>query len=325
MGQLIDGKWVMAASAAAPDGSFRRAETTLRNWVTPDGSPGPSGRGGFKAEPGRYHLYVAMACPWAHRTLIFRALKKLDALISVSVAEPFMGEDGWTFSEALPDHLGDHRSMHEVYAAAVPGYSGRASVPALFDKERKTIVSNESSEIIRMFNSAFDGVGGDRSVDLYPPALRAEIDGLNKVVYDTVNNGVYKSGFARSQPAYDSAGTALFNTLDMLDERLGSRRYLLGERITEADWRLFTTLIRFDAVYFTHFKCNLRRIADYPNLSGYLRELYQMPRIAETFDLEATRHHYYTSHRSINPFGIVPIGPILDFHSPHSRARLRAA
>ncbi len=293
--------------------------------MTADGSPGPSGEGGFKAEAGRYHLYVAMACPWAHRTLIFRRLKKLEDVISLSVVEPFMGDDGWTFSDALPDHLGHHARLYEVYAAAVPDFTGRVTVPALFDKQRQTIVSNESSEIIRMFNSAFDHVGGDRSVDLYPHAHRHEINALNAEVYDNVNNGVYKAGFARSQAAYDSAATALFDMLDALDERLATRRYLLGGHVTEADWRLFTTLIRFDAVYFTHFKCNLRRIADYPNLSGYLRELYQMPGIAGTFDLDATRRHYYTSHRSINPFGIVPIGPALDFHSPHGRARLQAA
>jgi glutathionyl-hydroquinone reductase len=324
MGRLVNGTWVKEGQPS-PDGSFHRAETTLRNWITADGSAGPSGVGGFKAEPGRYHLYVAMACPWAHRTLIFRKLKKLEGMISLSVAEPLMEENGWAFSAALPDHLGHHRFMFEVYTAAAPGYTGRASVPVLFDKQQQTIVSNESSEIIRMFNSAFDHVGGDRSVDLYPHALRHEIDALNAQVYDNVNNGVYKAGFSRTQEAYDRAATALFDMLDVLDDRLATRRYLMGERITEADWRLFTTLVRFDAVYFTHFKCNLRRIAEYPNLSGYLRELYQMPGIAGTFDLDATRRHYYTSHRSINPFGIIPIGPVLDFHSPHGRARLYAA
>ena len=324
MGQLVNGEWVKEGQPS-PDGTFRRADTKFRNWVTADGSPGPSGAGGFAAESGRYHLYVAAACPWAHRALIVRALKKLDGLIAVSTVEPFMDEDGWAFSPALPDHVGGHHRLHEVYTAAVPDYTGRASVPVLFDTKRNTIVSNESSEIIRMFNSAFDGIGADRSLDLYPPPLRAEIDALNAVVYDTVNNGVYKTGFARTQAAYDSAATALFATLDQIDARLGGRRYLTGGRVTEADWRLFTTLIRFDAVYFTHFKCNLRRIADYANLSGYLRELYQMPLIAGTFDLEATRRHYYTSHRSINPFAIVPIGPLLDFTSAHGRDRLKAA
>ncbi len=325
MGRLVDGKWVTEAEAAAGDGKFRRAETQFRNWITPDGAPGPSGEGGFPAEAGRYHLYVAYACPWAHRTLILRALKKLDRLISVSVVEPFMDDYGWAFSEALPDHIGGHKRFYEVYAAALPTYSGRASVPVLWDKKRRTIVSNESSEIIRMFNSAFDGAGGDASVDFYPQPLRAGIDEVNAVVYANVNDGVYRTGFARTQAAYDAAVTALFDTLDMLDERLASRRYLMGERLTEADWRLFTTLVRFDAVYFTHFKCNLRRISEYANLSGYLRELYQMPLVAGTFNLEATREHYYRSHRSINPFGIVPIGPVLDFHSPHHRERLKAA
>jgi len=325
MGRLVDGKWVTDAEAAAKDGSFRRADTQFRNWITPDGAPGPSGEGGFPAAPGRYHLYVAMACPWAHRTLIFRALKKLEPIVSLSVVEPYMDDHGWAFSDALPDHVGGHKRLYEVYAAAVPNYTGRASVPVLWDKQRQTIVSNESSEIIRMFNSAFDRVGGDASLDFYPRALRAGIDEINAVVYATVNDGVYRTGFARTQAAYDTAVTALFDTLDMLDERLATHRYLMGERLTEADWRLFTTLVRFDAVYFTHFKCNLRRIADYANLSGYLRELYQMPHIAGTFDLEATREHYYRSHTSINPFGIVPIGPVLDFHSPHRRDRLRAA
>ena len=326
MGRLVNGKWVTAAETRTPDGSFRRAATTFRNWVTVDGGTGPSGEGGFRAERDRYHLYVALACPWAHRTLILRKLKKLDDIISVSIVEPFMDENGWAFSTALPDHLGHHHQrLYEIYTDAVPDYTGRASVPVLFDKQRRTIVSNESSEIILMFNSAFDDVGGDASVDLYPPALRSEIDRLNAVVYDTVNNGVYKAGFARTQAAYDSAATALFATLDMLDALLAGNRYLLGERLTTADWRLFTTLIRFDAVYFTHFKCNLRRIADYPNLSGYLRELYQMPLIAGTFDLDATWRHYYQSHRFINPFGIVPIGPALDLDAPHGRARLKAA
>ena len=325
MGRLVDGKWVTDAEAAAKDGSFRRADTQFRNWITPDGAPGPSGEGGFPAAPGRYHLYVAMACPWAHRTLIFRALKKLEPIVSLSVVEPYMDDHGWAFSDALPEHVGGHKRLYEVYAAAVPNYTGRASVPVLWDKQRQTIVSNESSEIIRMFNSAFDRVGGDASLDFYPKALRAGIDEINAVVYATVNDGVYRTGFARTQAAYEDAFRAVFGTLDELERRLARQRYLAGPRQTEADWRLFTTLVRFDAVYFTHFKCNLRRIADYANLSGYLRELYQMPHIAGTFDLEATREHYYRSHTSINPFGIVPIGPVLDFHSPHRRDRLRAA
>jgi putative glutathione S-transferase len=324
MGRLEHGTWV-ATEAASPDGAFHRPPTTLRSWVTSDGGPGPSGSGGYKAEAGRYHLYVALACPWAHRTLIFRKLKKLESLITVSVVEPLMLADGWTFSDALPDHLGHRKFLRDVYTAAVPDFTGRVTVPVLFDKKTSTIVNNESAEIIRMFNSAFDKVGADAALDFYPHALRHEIDALNAVVYDTVNNGVYKSGLARTQAAYDTAVTALFDMLDALDGRLAERRYLMGERLTEADWRLFTTLVRFDAVYFTHFKCNLRRIADYPNLAGYLRELYQMHGIAETVDFDAIRRHYFQSHRTINPFGIVPIGPALDLHSPHGRGRLRAA
>jgi putative glutathione S-transferase len=323
MGKLVNGKWVPADFADA-DGAFRRLPTTLRNWVTPDGAPGPSGIGGYKAEPGRYHLYVAMACPWAHRTLIFRRLKKLEAMISVSVVEPLMLDDGWTFSDALPDHLGHRKFLRDVYTAAVPDFTGRVTVPVLFDKKTGTIVNNESAEIIRMFNSAFDRVGADAGRDFYPHALRHEIDALNAVVYDNVNNGVYKAGFATSQAAYDAAAMALFDTLDMLEDRLSDRRYLMGERLTEADWRLFTTLVRFDAVYVTHFKCNLRRIADYPNLQGYLRELFQMPEVTSTVDFDAIRRHYFQSHRSINPHGIVPIGPALDLHAPHGRGRLRA-
>jgi putative glutathione S-transferase len=324
MGKLVNGKWVPADFADA-DGAFRRLPTTLRNWVTPDGAPGPSGIGGYKAEPGRYHLYVAMACPWAHRTLIFRRLKKLEAIISVSVVEPLMLDDGWTFSDALPDHLGHRKFLRDVYTAAVPDFTGRVTVPVLFDRKTGTIVNNESAEIIRMFNSAFDRVGADATRDFYPHALRHEIDALNAVVYDNVNNGVYKAGFATSQAAYDAAAMALFDTLDMLEDRLSDRRYLMGERLTEADWRLFTTLVRFDAVYVTHFKCNLRRIADYPNLQGYLRELFQMPEVTSTVDFDAIRRHYFQSHRSINPYGIVPIGPALDLHAPHGRGRLRAA
>jgi len=324
MGHLVHGVWV-TRMAAAPDGAFHRAPTTLRNWVTPDGEPGPSGVGGYKAEADRYHLYVSRACPWAHRTLIFRKLKKLETLISVSVVEPLMLEDGWEFSDALPDHLGHAKFLRDVYIAAAPDFTGRVTVPVLFDKKTGTIVNNESSEIIRMFNSAFDKVGGDASVDFYPHARRHEIDALNAAVYDNVNNGVYKAGFAKTQAAYDKAVMALFDMLDALDDRLSTRRYLMGGHVTEADWRLFTTLVRFDAVYVTHFKCNLRRISDYRNLSGYLRELYQMPGIAGTVDLDATRRHYFLSHRTINPFGIIPIGPALDFHSPHGRERLRAA
>ena len=325
MGRMVDGVWHTDGEYAGKDGRFHRAESGFRNWITPDGEPGPSGEGGFPAEAGRYHLYVSWACPWAHRTLIFRTLKKLDGLIGISVVEPLMDDRGWWFSERRPDHLGGHARLYEIYAAARPDYTGRATVPVLWDKKRGTVVSNESSEIIRMFNSAFDGVGGDRTRDYYPEPLRAEIDRLNDVIYATVNNGVYRCGFAGTQDAYDEAAAALFETLDGLEQRLGTNRYLTGERLTEADWRLFPTLFRFDAIYVTHFKCNLRRISDYPNLSGYLRELYQMPGIAGTTDLADARTHYFTSHRSINPRGIVPIGPEIDLTSPHRRERLRAA
>ena len=325
MGRMVNGVWQTSEQASAGDGRFHRAETNFRNWITPDGAPGPSGEGGFAAETNRYHLYVAWACPWAHRTLIFRKLKRLESFVGVSIVEPLLGEDGWIFSERRPDHLNGRERLYEVYAAARADYTGRASVPVLWDRKRETIVSNESSEIIRMFNSAFDGIGGDASRDYYPKPLRAEIDRLNEVIYRTVNNGVYRCGFARTQDAYDEAAAALFETLDMLEERLAANRYLTGESLTEADWRLFPTLFRFDAVYVTHFKCNLRRISDYPNLSGYLRELYQMPGIAETTDLDDTRRHYFMSHRSINPRGIVPIGPEIDLTSPHGRERLRAA
>ncbi len=325
MGRMVDGVWHTDEQMAGSDGRFHRAETSFRNWITADGSPGPSGEGGFPAEAGRYHLYAAWACPWAHRTLILRKLKRLEALVSVSFVETVLGDDGWTFSPRRPDPLGGRTRLHEVYAAARGDYTGRASVPVLWDSKRTTIVSNESSEIIRMFNSAFDGIGGDAARDYYPKPLRAEIDRLNDLIYATVNDGVYRSGFARTQKAYDEAATALFATLDQIEQRLAANRYLTGDRLTEADWRLFPTLFRFDAIYATHFKCNLRRIADYPNLSGYLRELYQMPGIAETTDLADAKAHYFLSHRSINPRGIIPIGPDIDLTAPHGRERLRAA
>ena len=326
MGQLIDGRWEANPNlGVSGDGRFRRPETQFRNWITADGTAGPDGEGGFRAEVGRYHLYVSLACPWAHRTLVVRRQKKLEDVITFSSVAPLMLDDGWEFSDDFPDPLMSKRYAYEIYQAARTDYTGRVTVPILWDKQRETIVSNESADIIRMLNSAFDEVGGDASVDLYPEDLRAEIDTINAVVYDTVNNGVYKSGFATKQAAYEEAVTALFATLDDLDERLATRRYLLGERFTEADWRLFTTLVRFDAVYVGHFKCNIRRIADYPNLSGYLRELYQMPGIAGTVDIPYIKTHYYGSHLSVNPTGIVPIGPDLDFDAPHGRDGLPAA
>ena len=322
MGRLVEGKWETRRDKVTVGGRFVRADTQFRNWVTVDGSPGPSGEDGFKAEPERYHLYVSLACPWAHRTLIFRKLKKLTDAISVSVVEPHMLAEGWEFNETWPDHLHGKQRLHEIYAMANPKYSGRASVPVLWDKERQTIVSNESSEIIRMLNSAFNDFG-DASLDFYPEPLRLEIDALNAVIYDNVNNGVYKAGFAQTQEAYEEAFRALFNTLDELEERLDGQRFLIGDPLTEADWRLFTTLIRFDAVYYVHFKCNRRRIADYPNLWGYLRDLFQMPGVKDTVDIDHIKQHYYYSHERINPTRIVPLGPLLIIDAPHDRDRFR--
>jgi putative glutathione S-transferase len=322
MGLLVDGQWQDKwYDTKSTGGRFKRQESQFRNWVTPDGSPGPSGEGGFAAEPGRYHLYVSLACPWAHRTLIFRKLKGLENMISLSVVHWAMLDEGWTFQEGegvIPDTVNKARVMHEVYTTADPVYTGRVTVPVLWDKQRETIVSNESAEIIRMFNSAFDGVGATPG-DYYPQALREEIDAINARVYDTVNNGVYKSGFATTQEAYEEAVTPLFATLDDLDARLATKRYLAGDTITEADWRLFTTLVRFDAVYVGHFKCNLRRIADYPHLSGYLRELYQWPGVRETVNFTHIKNHYYYSHETINPHRVVPLGPVLDLDAPHGR------
>jgi putative glutathione S-transferase len=323
MGLLVDGAWHDEwYDTGATGGRFVRKDSAFRNWVTADGSPGPTGEGGFPAEPGRYHLYVSLACPWAHRTLVFRKLKSLEPLINVSVVHWLMREQGWTFRDGpgvVPDPVLGARHLHEIYSAAQPRYTGRVTVPVLWDKKRRTIVNNESSEIIRMFNSAFDGVGAGAG-DYYPAPLRAEIDALNARIYDTVNNGVYKAGFATTQEAYEEAVVPLFDTLDGLEERLGQRTFLCGEALTEADWRLFTTLVRFDPVYVGHFKCNLRRIADYPNLSRYLADLLAVPGIAATVNLEHIKRHYYQSHRTINPTGIVPLGPVL---APEIAKRLR--
>lgn len=313
MGLLVDGVWHDRwYDTASSGGRFVRADSRFRNRVTADGSSG------FKAEAGRYHLYVSYACPWAHRTLIFRALKGLEAAISVSVVEPLMLEHGWTLGEGA-DPIHGARFLHRVYAAADPGYSGRVTVPVLWDRERRTIVNNESAEIIRMLNSEFAEVGAT-GPDFFPEPLRAEIEAVNEWVYRTVNNGVYRAGFATTQEAYEEAVTALFESLDAIDERLGRQRYLVGGQITEADWRLFTTLVRFDAVYVGHFKCNLRRLVDYPSLSGYVRELYQVPGVAATVHFDHIKIHYYGSHTTINPTGIVPKGPLLDFTIPHGRA-----
>ncbi|HBM61876.1 MAG TPA: glutathione-dependent reductase [Citreicella sp.] len=326
MGQLIDGRWSdQWYDTEKTGGKFVRSDTAFRNWVTPDGAPGPSGEGGFAAEAGRYHLYVSYACPWAHRALIFRALKGLEDLIEVSVVHPDMLSDGWTFDLDFPGTTGDRlhglRFLREVYLRADPQISGRVTVPVLWDKSRGTIVSNESAEIIRMFNSAFDGLTGNTD-DYWPEALRAEIEPVNDRIYDTVNNGVYKAGFATTQEAYDAAVVPLFETLDWLEARLAGQRYLMGDRLTEADWRLFTTLIRFDMVYHGHFKCNRARIVDYPSLWGYLRELYQWPGVAGTVRFDHITRHYHYSHDTINPHRIVPIGPDLDLEAPHGRGGL---
>ncbi len=323
MGLLVDGVWQdQWYDTSSTGGRFVRKASQFRSWVTADGSPGPSGDGGFRAEPGRYHLYISHACPWAHRTMIFRALKGLEEMISVSVVHWFMGEQGWTFAPGegvIADPIHQAQYLHQIYTHADRGYTGRVTVPILWDKQTQTIVNNESSEIIRMFNSAFDGVGATPG-DYCPVAQRDEIDRLNDRIYDTVNNGVYKSGFATTQAAYEEAVTPLFETLDFLEDLLSDRRYLTGDRMTEADWRLFTTLVRFDAVYVGHFKCNVRRIVDYPQLWGYLRDLYQQPGIAATVNFEHIKRHYYESHPTINPTGVVPIGPELDLMQPHDRA-----
>lgn len=328
MGLLVDGKWQDRwYDTNSSGGRFERSQSQWRDWVTVDGKPAEGRSRGFKAEPDRYHLYVSLACPWAHRTLIFRVLKKLETVISVSVVHHLMLENGWTFQAedgATGDTLYGLDFLHHVYTRADPAYSGRVTVPVLWDKKEQTIVSNESSEIIRMFNSAFDE-WGDASVDFYLPALQTEIDAVNARVYGAVNNGVYKAGFATSQAAYQEAFGELFAALDGLEARLSRQRYLVGDHITEADWRLFTTLIRFDPVYVGHFKCNLRRIADYPNLSNYLRDLYQVPGVAQTVDMHHIKAHYYASHRDINPTGIIPLGPQVDHLAAHDRARLKKA
>lgn len=323
MGKLVNGNWdPVWYDTAKSGGAFQRDTSKFRNWVTADGAPGPTGEGGFRAESGRYHLYVSLACPWAHRTLIFRALKGLAPHIAVSVVHPDMLDDGWTFGTDFPGATGDHLHgapfLRDVYVRAKPNVSGRVTVPVLWDTQRETIVSNESSEIIRMFNSAFNDLTGNTG-DYWPEPLRDDIEAVNARVYDTVNNGVYKSGFATTQAAYDEAVTALFDSLDWLEDRLGRGRYLMGDRLTEADWRLFPTLVRFDSVYHLHFKCNRRRIVDYPNLWGYTRDLYQVPGVAGTVNLHHIVRHYHYSHDTINPYRIIPINPVLDFDAPHGR------
>ncbi len=316
MGMLVDGKWKdVWYDTSSTKGRFVRQQSAFRDWITADGSSG------FPAEKDRYHLYVSFACPWAHRTLIFRALKGLEEHISVSVVNPLMLENGWTFKPGdgvIPDPIGGAEYLYQVYTRARPDYTGRVTVPILWDREKGTIVNNESSEIIRMLNSAFNTVGAT-GPDFYPDELASEIDAVNDFVYPNINNGVYRAGFATTQDAYEEAVTALFDALDTLEERLGGQRYLAGDRITEADWRLFTTLLRFDPVYVGHFKCNIRRISDYPNLWGFTRELYQIPGVSDTVNMDHIKKHYYASHATINPTGVVPLGPDIDFTIPHGR------
>jgi len=322
MGLLQNGNWVDRwYDTESTGGRFERQQQAFRHWITPDGAPGPSGEGRFPAEFGRYHLYVSLACPWAHRTLIMRSLKELQQHIGVSVVHWHMGGDGWTFEPGpgvVPDSLHQVKHLYDLYLKADAKFSGRVTVPVLWDSKRDTIVNNESSEIVRMLNSAFDAFGAAPG-DYYPEPLRGRIDAINARVYDTLNNGVYKCGFASSQEAYDEAITPLFDTLDWLEQLLATQRYLTGNLLTEADVRTVTTLLRFDPVYHGHFKCNLRRLIDYPNLWGYTRELYQHPRIRPTVDFHHIRHHYYGSHPQVNPSGIVPAGPLLDFDAPHGR------
>lgn len=324
MPQLVRGKWVKGAIAASEitDGAFHREPTRFRTWITPDGAPDADGRPTLPAVPDRYHLYVSYLCPWASRTLIFRTLKGLEGLIGVSVAGPVIGEEGWVYpvEQDGGEGVGRFRHHYRLYTASDPLYTGKVSVPVLWDKKERRIVNNESADIIRIFNSAFDHLTGN-TLDFYPVALRAEIDAWNDLIYHNVNNGVYRAGFARSQASYDAAFDALFAALDRLEERLVHSRYLAGETLTETDWRLFVTLVRFDAAYHGAFKCNLRRIEDYPSLSNYLRELYQWPGIRETVKLEQIKVGYYTN-PAINPTLIVPKGPHLDFDRPHDRGRL---
>lgn len=322
MGLLIDGKWHDKwYSTEKTKGQFMRSEAQFRNWITPDGLAGPSGKAGFMAEENRYHLYVSYACPWANRVLIFRKIKGLEKMISLSVVHWHMAEEGWNFKEGdgvIDDSIFNASNLHEIYQQADSNYSGRVTVPILWDKKNNTIVSNESADIIRMFNSAFNEIGATEG-DYYPKELSEEIDALNKRIYDTVNNGVYKAGFATTQSAYETAVVALFESLDWLEHKLEKQRYLTGCNITEADWRLFTTLMRFDSVYYGHFKCNLKQLLDYPNLWAYTRDLYQQPGISETINMHHIKNHYYGSHIMINPTGIVPLGADIDFYQTHAR------
>jgi putative glutathione S-transferase len=318
MGALINGVWSSDNLGSTTDGHFVRQSSRFRHWVTPSGSPGPTGIGGYAAEVGRYHLYVSLACPWAHRTLIARRILGLEAAISVSVVHWYMGNSGWTFEDGagvVPDPILHAKYLHQIYTASANDYTGRVTVPILFDKVSGSIVSNESSDILRMFNSAFGGLTGP-VIDLYPSGLRSDIDAVNSLVYDRINNGVYKAGFATTQSAYEAACVSLFDALDQLEQRVARRRYLCGRQFTEADIRLFTTLVRFDAVYVSHFKCNRKRLVDYPNLWAYTRDIYQHPEIGPTVNMLHIKRHYFESHATINPLGIVPIGPDIDFNAP---------
>jgi putative glutathione S-transferase len=318
MGKLIDGVWSDEwYDTKSTGGRFERKDSAFRDFVRANGSTR------FAPESGRYHLYISLACPWAHRTLIFRKLKGLEDAISLSIVDPYMGENGWEFGSSpgtIADSVNGAKKLHEIYTKADPHYTGRVTVPVLWDRKLETIVSNESAEIIRMFNTEFDSIAQRPDLDYYPETLRTEIDAMNAFVYPSINNGVYRCGFATTQAAYEEAFSDLFSALDRLEELLGQQRYVVGDQMTEADWRLFTTLVRFDAVYVGHFKCNLRRIADMPNIHGYLRELYQVPGVAETVNLTHIKRHYYESHGTINPTGIVPVGPELDLDSPHGRS-----
>ena len=324
MGRLIDGVWHdQWYDTKSTKGEYRREDARFRNWITSDGAAGPTGEGGFKAEAGRYHLYVSLACPWAHRTLIFRKLKQLEDVVGLTVVHPHMLEHGWTFDtgDGTGDPVNGFDYLYQLYTAVNPHYTGRATVPVLWDRESRTIVNNESADIIRMFNSAFDGLTGNQ-LDFYPAALRPDIDAVNAYVYPNLNNGVYRAGFATTQAAYERGFNRVFKALDALEDRLGRQRFLVADRVTEADWRLFTTLIRFEAVYYGHFKTNLRRIEDYTHLAPYVRDLYQVPGIKGTVNFEHIKQHYFASQRTVNPTQIVPLGPALDYDRPHRRGEM---
>lgn len=327
MGMLVSGRWQVDDVRHTANGEFIHTNSLIRNWITVDGRPGPTGEGGFRAEPNRYHLYMSPACPFAHRTIVFREIKGLTDLISASGVNPYKGEQGWTFGSA-PGGSGDPllgaKFLYEIYTHAEPNYTGRVTVPVLWDRRGETVVSNDSGDIMRMFNSAFDDLGA-KPDDLFPDSLQPKIDRLSNELHEAVNLGVYRAGFARSQSAYETAVTALFEFLEQLEETLSKQRYLCGNRVTGVDWQLFTTLVRFDSVYYVHFKCNRRRLVDFPNLWAYTRDLYQQPGVSRTVDIAQVKSHYYQSHRHLNPLGLVPVGPEIDFQTPHHRNRESAS